>query len=209
MAEMPERPEGASAGSAGAGIKHQTTAAGGENTGTRTDAVAPVTMEEVLRAENVEKALRRVKSNKGSPGVDGMSVDELREYLGSKDWQQTRKALLEGQYKPQAVLGVEIPKANGGKRQLGIPTVVDRLIQQAILQAVQPDIDPTFSEHSYGFRPGTPAKTGKGLGLCQLWPLAVLTDTGNPPSPPQSPLRRPRPLQPSPSLSAAKPPTPV
>ncbi len=111
-------------------------------------------MEEVLRAENVEKAMRRVRTNKGAPGVDGMTVEELGECLLGKDWRQTERALLEGRYKPQAVLGVEIPKPNGGKRQLGIPTVMDRLIQQAILQAVQPDIDPTFSEHSYGFRPG-------------------------------------------------------
>jgi RNA-directed DNA polymerase len=121
-------------------------------------------MEEVLRAENVEKARRRVKANKGAPGVDGMTVDELGEFLSSKGWQQIERALLEGQYKPQAVLGVEIPKPNGGKRQLGIPTVVDRLIQQAILQAVQPYIDPTFSEHSYGFRPGRRAQDA----VCQM-----------------------------------------
>jgi RNA-directed DNA polymerase len=121
-------------------------------------------MEEVLRAENVEKALRRVRANKGAPGVDGMTVDELGEFLSSKGWQQIERALLEGQYKPQAVLGVEIPKPNGGKRQLGIPTVVDRLIQQAILQAVQPYIDPTFSEHSYGFRPGRRAQDA----VCQM-----------------------------------------
>ena len=165
MAEMPERPFCAGSGTAGrAGDEHQATAAGGEDTGSRKNVVAKVTMEEVLGAENVEKALRRVKANKGGPGVDGMTVEELGEFLSGKGWLQTEKALVEGRYKPQAVLGVEIPKPNGGKRQLGIPTVVDRLIQQAILQAVQPSIDPTFSEHSYGFRPGRRATDA----VCQM-----------------------------------------
>ncbi len=154
MAEMPDRPFCAGGGTAWrAGHEHQASAAGDENTGARKDAVIPVTMEEVLRAENVDKAMRRVKTNKGAPGVDGMTVDELGEFLTGGGWSQIERALLEGRYKPQAVLGVEIPKASGGMRQLGIPTVVDRLIQQAILQAVQPYIDPTFSEYSYGFRP--------------------------------------------------------
>jgi len=165
MAEMPERPFCAGSGTAGrAGHEHQATAAGDEDTGSRRDVVARVTMEEVLRAENVEKARRRVKTNKGAPGVDGMTVEELGEFLSGKDWRQTKRALLEGRYKPRAVLGVEIPKPNGGKRRLGIPTVVDRLIQQAILQAVQPDIDPMFSEHSYGFRPGRRATDA----VCQM-----------------------------------------
>ena len=165
MAEMPERPFCAGSGTAGrAGHEHQATAAGDENTGARKDVVAQVTMEEVLRAENVEKALRRVRANKGAPGVDGMTVDELGEFLSGKGWLQIERALLEGRYKPQAVLGVEIPKPSGGKRQLGIPTVVDRMIQQAILQAVQPYIDPTFSEHSYGFRPGRRAQDA----VCQM-----------------------------------------
>ena len=160
MAEMPERPFHAGEGIAvRAGHAHQTTAAGGENTGTRKDVVAPVTMEEVLRAKNVEKAKRRVKSNRGAPGVDGMTVDDLDEFLESETWEQIRKALLEGRYQPQAVLGVEMPKPNGGIRQLGVPTVRDRLIQQAILQEIQPYIDPTFSQHSYGFRPGRQAQT--------------------------------------------------
>ncbi len=159
MAEKPERPFCAGVGNAGrVGNERQTTAAGDENTGTRKDMVVQVTMEEVLRDVNVEKALRRVKANRGVPGVDGMTVDDLGAYLSSPAWQQNKRALLEGQYTPQAVLGVEIPKPNGGKRQLGIPTVVDRLIQQAILQAVQPSIDPTFSSHSYGFRPGRRAE---------------------------------------------------
>lgn len=159
MAEMPERPFYVGDGIAGRdGHEHQTTAAGDEDTGTRRDVVTLVTMEEVLRAENVEKAVRKVKANRGAPGVDGMTVDDLGGFLLSGDWKQIRRAMLEGQYKPQAVLGVEIPKPNGGKRQLGIPTVIDRMIQQAMLQAVQPDIDPTFSEYSFGFRPGRRAQ---------------------------------------------------
>jgi len=165
MAEMPERPFCAGSGTAGwAGDEHQATAAGGENTGSRKIVVAKVTMEEVLGAENVEKALRRVKANNGGPAVDGMTVEEHGEFLSGRGWPQTEKALVEGRYKPQAVLGVEIPKPNGGKHQLGIPTVVDRLIQQAILQAVQPTIDPTFSEHSYGFRLGRRATDA----VCQM-----------------------------------------
>ena len=159
MAEMPERPRSAGDGIAKRpGRERQAAAAGDENTGARIVASVQVSMEEVLRAENVKEALRRVKANKGAPGVDGMTVDELGEYLRSREWSQTKGALLGGRYRPQAVLGVEIPKPNGGKRQLGIPTVRDRLIQQAILQAIQPEIDATFSEHSFGFRPGRRAQ---------------------------------------------------
>ncbi len=97
MAEMPERPFCAGSGTAGrVGHEHQATAAGDENTGARKDVVARVTMEEVLRAENVEKALRRVTANKGAPGVDGMIVDELGEFLSGKGWQQIERVLLEG-----------------------------------------------------------------------------------------------------------------
>ena len=157
---MPEGPDHAGEGVAGrAGHTHQTDAAGGENTGTRKDVVAPVTMEEVLRDRNVEKARRQVRSNRGAPGVDGMTVDELREFLDSETWEQIRKALLEGTYRPQAVLGVEIPKPNGGKRQLGIPTVIDRLIQQAILQAVQPHIDRLFRSTATDSDPGDGHRT--------------------------------------------------
>ncbi len=163
MAEMPERPFCAGSGTAGrAGDEHQATAAGDEDTGARKEVVAKVTMEEVLGAENVEKALRRVKANKGAPGVDGMTVDELGEYLSGEGWQQIEKALLEGRYKPRAVLGVEIPKPNGGKRQLGIPTVVDRLIQQAILQAVQPHYRPDVFRAQLRI---SPRATGNGCGM--------------------------------------------
>ena len=113
-------------------------------------------MEAVVESKNMREAYRRVVRNKGAPGVDGMTVDDLGEYLKMK-WAHIRRELLEGTYKPGAVRRVEIPKPNGGKRQLGIPTVVDRLIQQAIHQALEPIFDPDFSPHSYGFRRGRSA----------------------------------------------------
>jgi len=116
-----------------------------------------MTIEEVLRRENMLRAYQRVKRNKGSAGVDGMTVDELMPYLRSH-WVRVRDEIREGRYRPQPVLLVEIPKPGGrGMRRLGIPTVVDRLIQQALLQVLQPQIDATFSESSYGFRPGRSA----------------------------------------------------
>jgi len=113
-------------------------------------------MEEILERENLIKALKRVKGNKGSPGIDGMKVDQLPRYL-KENWLEIRTQLLEGSYKPQAVKRVEIPKPEGGVRKLGIPTVLDRLIQQAAMQVLQKQWDATFSEHSYGFRPGRSA----------------------------------------------------
>lgn len=113
-------------------------------------------MEEIVSGENMRRALKRVRSNKGAPGVDGMSVDELGPHL-VEHWLRYRKQLLAGTYTPQAVKQVLIPKPEGGQRMLGIPTVVDRLIQQAVLQVLQPQWDPTFSESSYGFRPGRSA----------------------------------------------------
>jgi RNA-directed DNA polymerase len=97
-----------------------------------------------------------VKRNKGAAGIDGMSVDELAAYL-KKHWPMIRAQLLEGTYKPQPVRRVEIPKASGGTRPLGIPTVLDRFIQQAVMQVLQADWDGTFSEMSFGFRPGRSA----------------------------------------------------
>jgi group II intron reverse transcriptase/maturase len=94
-----------------------------------------------------------VKQNKGSPGVDGMTVQELPEYL-AEHWDEIRERLLAGTYQPKPVKRREIPKSGGGVRELGIPTVLDRFVQQAILQVLQPRFDPTFSEHSHGFRPG-------------------------------------------------------
>ena len=114
-------------------------------------------MEDICRAENVKEAMRKVIANKGSAGVDGMTVDELPEYL-KHNWLSIRQELLEGRYEPQPVKRVEIPKPTGGVRKLGIPTVKDRFIQQAVLQILQPEWDRTFSEYSYGFRPGRNAR---------------------------------------------------
>lgn len=113
-------------------------------------------MERIVASENLWKACKRVKSNRGSPGIDGMTTTQLEEWLRNHE-AMLRKALLEGKYNPQPVKGVQIPKPDGGIRQLGIPTTVDRLIQQAILQVLNPLLDPTFSPSSYGFRPGKSA----------------------------------------------------
>jgi len=113
-------------------------------------------MEAIVERDNLRKALAQVKRNKGAAGIDGMTVEELGPYL-KEHWLTIRARLLEGTYKPQAVRRVEIPKATGGKRPLGIPTVVDRFIQQAVMQVLQADWDGTFSEHSFGFRPGRSA----------------------------------------------------
>jgi len=110
-------------------------------------------MERVVERSNVKAALKRVRQNQGSPGVDGMTVDELPKHL-VESWQRLRAQLLDGSYQPKPVRRVEIPKSGGGVRKLGIPTALDRFIQQSILQVLQPMFDPTFSEHSYGFRPG-------------------------------------------------------
>jgi len=110
-------------------------------------------MEQVVARENARKALQRVRRNKGSPGIDGMTVGELAPFL-REHWPAIREALLAGTYQPSAVKGHQIPKSGGGVRQLGIPTVLDRFIQQLLLQGLQPIFDPSFSEHSHGFRPG-------------------------------------------------------
>ena len=113
-------------------------------------------MEEVTSRENLNRAYRRVKANKGAPGIDGMTIDDLLDWFaGHKE--EFLTSLLDGSYQPQLVRGVEIPKPGGGVRQLGIPTVVDRLVQQAILQVLEPILDPTFSDSSYGFRAGKSA----------------------------------------------------
>ena len=113
-------------------------------------------MEEVCGRENCLQAYKRVKSNKGSAGIDGMTVDELPSHL-KEHWPAIREQLLSGTYKAQPVRRVEIPKPDGGVRQLGIPTVLDRMIQQAVMQVLQRRWDPGFSEHSHGFRPGRSA----------------------------------------------------
>jgi group II intron reverse transcriptase/maturase len=110
-------------------------------------------MERVVLRSNLQAALKRVRKNKGSPGIDGMTVDELSDFL-RENWPDLREQLLAGSYRPQAVRRRLIPKAGGRMRELGIPTVLDRFIQQALLQVLQPRFDPTFSEHSHGFRPG-------------------------------------------------------
>lgn len=113
-------------------------------------------LKQVLSRENMAAAWKRVKANKGSAGVDGLTIEQTAEHL-REHWPRVRKELIAGKYQPQAVRRVEIPKPTGGMRELGIPTVLDRLIQQALLQVLQPLIDPTFSEFSYGFRPGRSA----------------------------------------------------
>ena len=110
-------------------------------------------MEQVVERDNLNRAYRRVKANKGAPGVDGMTIRDLRDWIAAHK-EELIASLLDGSYRPQPVRGVEIPKPGGGMRQLGIPTVVDRLVQQAILQVLEPLLDPTFSASSYGFRPG-------------------------------------------------------
>lgn len=119
--------------------------------GTESQAYAEL-METVVAAGNVREALRRVRANRGASGVDGMGVDRLPKYL-RKHWRELREQLLSGEYEPQPVRRVEIPKPGGGVRQLGIPTVLDRFVQQALLQVLQAQWDSSFSTHSYGFRP--------------------------------------------------------
>ena len=146
--------------SEGSGRNPREHESGASNIAARTDNPYPETsrmMEAVVERENMTAALQRVKSNKGSAGVDGVTVEELDEFL-REHWPRIRAELLEDRYKPSPVLRVEIPKPGGkGMRQLGIPTVLDRLIQQAVHQVMQPVFEPHFSESSYGFRPGRSA----------------------------------------------------
>ncbi len=109
-------------------------------------------MEKVCERQNLQAALKRVRKNKGSPGIDGMTVDALPAHL-REHWPRLREQLLAGTYRPALVKQQLIPKASGGMRKLGIPTVIDRFIQQALLQVLQPMLDPDFSRHSHGFRP--------------------------------------------------------
>ena len=119
-------------------------------------------IEEVLERENLREALKRVKANKGSPGMDGMTVEQLPGYL-AKHWAAHREQLLSGAYRPQPVRRVEIAKPGGGKRKLSVPTVLDRFIQQAVLQVLQRRWDRTFSDSSFGFRPGRSAHQAVAL----------------------------------------------
>ena len=150
-AEMPEDSRKVAGGTRkNTARERQTSAAAEENAQPETTKL----LEEVLRRENLIAALNRVQSNKGAPGVDGMTVEELTPYLRT-NWPRIREEVLSGRYDPAPVLRVEIPKPDGkGMRLLGIPTVLDRFIEQAILQVLTPIFDPRFSEISYGFRPG-------------------------------------------------------
>jgi RNA-directed DNA polymerase len=144
-------------------------------------------MEAVCERENLKEALRRVKANKGSAGVDGMTVGGITDYL-KQHWPAIREQLLNGTYEPRPVRRVEIPKPDGGVRKLGIPTVLDRLIQQAVMQVLQRKWDPTFSESSYGFRPGRSAQQAvaqaqkhiaEGHGWCVDFDLEKFFDRVN------------------------------
>jgi RNA-directed DNA polymerase len=141
-----EAPKGLSEGTESLAVKR----------GTESLAIGEQLMEEVCERENCKQALARGKANKGSAGVDGMTVHELPEFL-KQHWPAIREQLLSGTYKPQPVKRVEIPKPDGGVRKLGIPTVLDRYIQQAVMQVLQRKWDRTFSGHSYGFRSGRSA----------------------------------------------------
>ena len=127
--------------------EHQGTGSAKQETG------AGTLLDAALTRENLHAAWKRVKANKGAAGVDGLDIEHTQRLLQTK-WPQIRQELLAGRYRPAPVRRVMIPKPDGSQRELGIPTVVDRLIQQALLQVLQPLIDPTFSDHSHGFRPG-------------------------------------------------------
>lgn len=132
-----------------------------EARGSRHDpaSTGPGLLSAVLARENLQRAWKRVKANKGAAGVDGLDIDQTAALLRTA-WPEIRDQLLSGRYRPVPVRRVTIPKPGGGERELGIPTVTDRLIQQALLQVLQPILDPTFSKHSYGFRPGRSAHDG-------------------------------------------------
>lgn len=122
-----------------------------------TDNAGQGLLERAFARANLKRAWKRVRANKGAAGVDGLDIDQTAEHLQTR-WPVTCEQLLSGTYRPSPVRRVAIPKPDGGERELGIPTVTDRLIQQALLQVLQPLLDPTFSEHSYGFRPGRSAQ---------------------------------------------------
>lgn len=147
--------------------RHDGTGEGGTGTGplvelslsaaiARRRALTSQLMEQVVKPDNLNQAYAKVIANKGSPGMDGMRVEELAGWIDQHK-QTFIESLLDGSYEPKPVRGVNIPKPGGGKRQLGIPTVIDRLVQQAFLQVLTPILEPTFSPSSYGFRPGKSA----------------------------------------------------
>src|ERR1700686_4083001 len=124
-------------------------------------------MEQAVERENRVEALRAVVRNGGSPGIDRMTVKELKEHV-AKHWESIREKLLAGNYTPAPVRRVDIPKPGGGTRMLGIPTAVDRFIQQPLLQVLTPTFDPTFSPWSYGFRPGRSAHQAVSAARCHV-----------------------------------------
>jgi RNA-directed DNA polymerase len=147
---MPVRPATEGGGTAdGEGFEGQARTAREEQSGDETQML----IQEVLRRENMLRAYKRVVRNGGAPGVDGVTVEQLGAHC-REHWERTREQILNGTYKPQAIRRVEIPKPDGGTRTLGIPTVMDRMIQQAVAQALQPIFEPIFSDSSFGFRPG-------------------------------------------------------
>ena len=159
MHQMPEAPAGAE-GRTAQGRGEAVPGAGGDEAElarhAQTSRGAGDLLWRALARENMAAAWKRVKANKGSAGVDARTVQQTAEYLKTA-WPEIRASLLEGSYRPAPVRRVAIPKPGGGTRELGIPTVVDRLIQQSLLQVLQPLIDPSFSAHSHGFRPGRSA----------------------------------------------------
>src|SRR5262249_45827564 len=155
--------------------------------GTESPASTNRLMEAVCERENLKAALRQVRTNKGSPGVDGVTVVGLKDYL-KQHWPAIREQLLNGTYEPKPVRRGEKPQPDGGGRKLGIPTVLDRFIQQAVMQVLQRQWDRTFSEYSYGFRPGRSAHQavaqaqqyiGEGHGWCVDLDLEKFLDTAS------------------------------
>lgn len=160
MAEMPEPRRKVAVGSREPMEEvRQTSTAGKEEASSETTAL----MEQVVGRENLKRALKRVVANKGAPGIDGMTVEELTPYLKAH-WPRLRGELLEGRYVPKPVRAVDIPKPGGGTRRLGVPTVLDRFVQQAVLQVLTPVFDPAFSESSFGYRPGRSAQNAVAAG---------------------------------------------
>ena len=173
-------------GEARAAGREETESSGAMN-GTENPASTNRLMEEVCERENLKAAMRRVRANRGSPGVDGMTVIGIKDYL-KQHGPAIREQLLNGTYEPQPVRRVEIDKPDGGVRKLGIPTVLDRLIQQAVMQVLQRGWDRTFSDHSYGFRPGRSAQQAvaqaqqyiaEGHGWCVDLDLEKFLDTAS------------------------------
>ena len=169
------------------GVAGEETESSRATSGSESPAKTNRSMEAVCERGNLKEALRQVKANKGSSGVDGMTVVALSDYL-RQHWPAIREQLLNGTYEPKPVRRVEIPKPDGGVRKLGIPTVLDRFLQQAVMQVLQRQWDRTFSDHSYGFRPGRSAHQAvaqaqkhiaEGHGWCVDLDLEKFFDTAS------------------------------